>query len=597
MARAVAGETRAALAAITGVDGQGAMLWEGGLAGQFTYYDIDLSEAVTADPMQAVFIAPTSDPTGASGAWVRREFEVLELGWFGAVADNATDILPAINAAFDLAEYLNVPSTTNSTIYRGGPPLRIPPGQFYCSGTWEPLYTGRIQGAGGLGWGAPTQVRFPAGVTGVRLQAHNTSGSTTVDVTNHFAGDRMVISDIYFLGGMADGVAEGEYHGIHPKRALFLERCTFENFQGDGFYANAGFGAGSPSEGNINVSRVTNCEFISCRNGISLEGDDANACTFISCSFMYNRQWGIKEDSFLGNHHYGHHFDANARNTWNDGTAGKPTAYVSHGGNQYFAINGQETGASTNAPSGTTADNTWWGYWQVGGPHAGGVPAWTNGISVRPGGPLLINGLSNGSTALGLHIESNGVTQVDQAAFLSGVLGERFFVSTGTMVRNRDGSLIVSTGGAKWGGNFNVIGDFHARSSSNILGPNSGTAADGVTTLASRNAAHTFEAHIYDASGNDTSGVYAYLGFYEALGTILTAAGSRQHRFRIANNDIVYVNTDGINLETGKVYKVAGTQVVGAQGAAVAADATDLATALTLVNQLKARLRAHGLIA
>jgi hypothetical protein len=55
-------------------------------------------------------------------------------------------------------------------------------------------------------------------------------------------------------------------------------------------------------------------------------------------------------------------------------------------------------------------------------------------------------------------------------------------------------------------------------------------------------------------------------------------------------------------------YEVAGTQVVGAQGAAVAdaanADATDLPSALALVNELKAqfnaalaRARAHGLIA
>jgi hypothetical protein len=41
---------------------------------------------------------------------------------------------------------------------------------------------------------------------------------------------------------------------------------------------------------------------------------------------------------------------------------------------------------------------------------------------------------------------------------------------------------------------------------------------------------------------------------------------------------------------------VAGTQVVGEQGAAVA-DATDAATVITQLNALLAQLRTHGLIA
>jgi hypothetical protein len=52
----------------------------------------------------------------------------------------------------------------------------------------------------------------------------------------------------------------------------------------------------------------------------------------------------------------------------------------------------------------------------------------------------------------------------------------------------------------------------------------------------------------------------------------------------------------GLNLEPGKVVKVGGTQVLGPQGAAVA-NATDSASAITQLNALLARLRAHGLIA
>lgn len=56
------------------------------------------------------------------------------------------------------------------------------------------------------------------------------------------------------------------------------------------------------------------------------------------------------------------------------------------------------------------------------------------------------------------------------------------------------------------------------------------------------------------------------------------------------------LDNGGINLPSGKALKVNGTQVVGAQGAAVA-DATDAASAITQLNALLARLRTHGLIA
>lgn len=51
------------------------------------------------------------------------------------------------------------------------------------------------------------------------------------------------------------------------------------------------------------------------------------------------------------------------------------------------------------------------------------------------------------------------------------------------------------------------------------------------------------------------------------------------------------------NANVAGVYKVSGTQVVGARQTGVPADATDLATALTLLNWLKAKLMLHGLVA
>lgn len=64
---------------------------------------------------------------------------------------------------------------------------------------------------------------------------------------------------------------------------------------------------------------------------------------------------------------------------------------------------------------------------------------------------------------------------------------------------------------------------------------------------------------------------------------------------RGAANTLTLGSGDSFNITLGTL-KVAGTSVVGAQGAAVA-DATDAGTAITQLNLALARLRAHGLIA
>ena len=64
----------------------------------------------------------------------------------------------------------------------------------------------------------------------------------------------------------------------------------------------------------------------------------------------------------------------------------------------------------------------------------------------------------------------------------------------------------------------------------------------------------------------------------------------------VANSLTEVLNLSGTGIDTPTGYQVSGTQVIGAQGAAVA-DATDAASAITQLNALLARCRAHGLIA
>ena len=52
--------------------------------GDFEFDSSDLSLEVSSDPQKGVYIAPSTDPTGASGAWVRRYDGYLKAAQFGA---------------------------------------------------------------------------------------------------------------------------------------------------------------------------------------------------------------------------------------------------------------------------------------------------------------------------------------------------------------------------------------------------------------------------------------------------------------------------------------------------------------------------------
>lgn len=115
--------TRANMAAFNTNKWTRARLFEAGREGLFSWNSADLSAYVTLDPAQGVYVPPTSDTTGASGAWVRetRGAEVW-VEWFGAKGDynsgtnTGTDDTAAINAAFDYASLTGILTLTKSSI-------------------------------------------------------------------------------------------------------------------------------------------------------------------------------------------------------------------------------------------------------------------------------------------------------------------------------------------------------------------------------------------------------------------------------------------------------------------------------------------------
>lgn len=84
-------------------------------AGTFIWNGANLSSQVTSDPRKGVYVAPPSDATGASGAWVRKYSGPAFVDWWGAVGDNSTNDQAAIQAAEDFLSSLSYPAELHFT--------------------------------------------------------------------------------------------------------------------------------------------------------------------------------------------------------------------------------------------------------------------------------------------------------------------------------------------------------------------------------------------------------------------------------------------------------------------------------------------------
>lgn len=96
--------------------------------GEFVWFGQDLSAEVAKDPLSGVIVAPDSDLSGASGAFVRRIYRDLSvLFWEDGVTDGINDNSTAFQAACD---YVNANITAGGT---AGGAIHVPggPGRAY----------------------------------------------------------------------------------------------------------------------------------------------------------------------------------------------------------------------------------------------------------------------------------------------------------------------------------------------------------------------------------------------------------------------------------------------------------------------------------
>ena len=567
--------TRAALAGTT-KRGEAQFLAEAGREGSFLFNPSNLSGQVAADGAQGIYIAPQNDASGASGAWVRQFSGPVNPGWFGVSTSNSGAANSAGMAALLATLKARVSRPSDFTFYDGLEPVRFTSGEFNFAATIELSDGTHIIEGSGVADGAGTTFKFPAGVTGVRVQRFNTAGAGGTRAAA-VGADRSILRDLRLRGAYAG--TEAEAHGVHLRASAILENVIVTSFEGDGVHINAVAGS-STAEGNANLFSLRKVRAVLNRNGFFIDGDNCNAGMLEGCDASSNRQWGFWDSSFLGNSYFACHSDANGL------VAGTVPSVVTQGGNRYCVKTGQEGGATTNAPSGTTSDNSWWYYMGLGGADAANnIPAWSSGLSVRSGGSYRSDDANAQSLFIGCYHESGqGFAQLAPPTL---VLGGMMSACVRGVAALRGGTNINSTAGITAAGSLLAMGNSH------YLGPQAGQATDTTFYLDHTNSYSGFQSRYWNGAPTNVASVLYVYGF----GTIHDVQNATwAHRFRVNGTEIANIDGAGIDIQSGKVLKVNGTQVVAARQAAIANDASGAANQST-VNAILSALRTHGLIA
>jgi hypothetical protein len=314
--------SRSALAAITPTANLVRYLTESGREGEFVFDSSNHSAHVTADAAQAIYVAPSSDTTGASGAWVRKFTCAMAPEWFGAKGDGTTD---------DYAAFVALAAMLSGTV---GGAVRFANKKTYYIGQHHTAANGvtflTFQNAAGLtmdGNGSilsfdgafDRSVSTTAGIgtafvacsdlkimnlelDGNVDQTTNSSGSVEsafsygiqingcTDVTleniytHHFATDGLII-------GSASGIASkrvkctnvrSKYNARQGLTLDAFERVTFENceFTDQGRAAGT-YGHHAPTNG-LDIEPSHDLSFA---GGLDV---DSNNCHFINCKFANN---------------------------------------------------------------------------------------------------------------------------------------------------------------------------------------------------------------------------------------------------------------------------------------------------------------------
>lgn len=252
------------------VAGRAVVLTAGGRKGSFAFDGSNLASKVASDTLQGVYVAPASDPTGASGAWVRNHEGLRKrCEWFGGAADAAvvlgsapkfkptsatgTDNSAAIQACINVLGSCHL--TGNYAI---GSAITLGQGQtLTCEATGSAtLYTlssftdsamvslnGTRASCSNITAVVTTAVYDPVANTGTHVSCIQTTGT----VFHHYIRDCRAFGgrrgfDLAALeGSLIKCVADGGYNGYYLSNYdNTLINCTAVDNPNYGYYSNSG---------------------------------------------------------------------------------------------------------------------------------------------------------------------------------------------------------------------------------------------------------------------------------------------------------------------------------------------------------------------
>jgi hypothetical protein len=540
---------RTELAAKSAGPGDAFTLTESGREGTFVFSSSDLSALVTADTAQGIYVAPASDTTGASGAWVRKFSGPAESTWFG-VSTSAT-------AAANVTAF----TAALATLYA----LRIT-GYGYNSGS-----IGLHTTAGHYTFDNTLSITHALEISGDFTRA-SSGGGTVFEWTasvHGFQGLSTACNGATIRGFMLQGNNGGTAkHAINQTGNLRVEDCYLYNWSGNGINADS-------TSGGLSGSTYRNILGQNVGWTLYIQGSDSNGCTIANVSTSVNRFGGIFDSSGIGNTIVG-----GVTNS-----CGRVSGYVTRchsGGHIYAVAYGQEAGASANAPSGTTANNTYWWYVEEGTAQIY-QPTWTAAQTWYFSAPICVEpGDGNIRTAiLGHYVETdlNPIVLNDPSIVIGGqilvpVLNSSGF-RHGGYIRGNTGLMLFNNAIHTQGPNGNNF-----ENSLSSFGLSSGASQDVEIQLLNNNE-------------------YSQLSFYRQGAFVgkMWSAGATDvfydfdtHNWRTKDGGsgtaLASLTTGGYNLKSG-AYQVNGTTAIDSSrnGSFAAVTATSVAinggTALT----------------